>query len=110
MGGHLARMDNSAINFLIGSQAEPFEYNPTVSDVLWIDYTDAYKEGTWLDYRNNTHGFDGFDETITDYNLTDNLMLNMETQNCAVINFIRVGVWNDEWCSARLGPQIDLII
>ena len=105
MGGHLARMENSEVNYRIGSQAEPFDLNPAVSELLWIDYTDVHNEGTWLDYRNNTPGFDGFDQSLTAYDLKDNAMLNNETQNCAVINFFQIGVWNDEWCSSRLGQQ-----
>lgn len=103
-GGHLARIENAAMNHLIGSLAEPLEHFPEIMELLWIEYTDILNEGTWVDYRNNTPGFDGFDQTnITAYDLKDNLMLNHTTQNCAVINFIRIGVWNDEWCSARWG-------
>jgi len=56
MGGHLARIDSYETNQLIGNQMDPLPYNPDVRQLLWIDYTDMYTEGVWLDSKNNTPG------------------------------------------------------
>ena len=69
---------------------------------MWLDYTDRKNESIWRDQRGNKPGYSGFGyQNVTQYNLTDNLLLNGETQNCAIINFEKIGYWSDEWCSAR---------